>query len=231
MKIACISDIHGNKFALDAVLADLPDDIENLLFLGDLCGYYPFLEECTQLLKKKIAVGIRGNHDQVLIDCLASESFPNTEYEREYGSALRRSMVGLSLSSKDWIQDLPLTRTISLNGLTLTLYHGAPWNILDGRVYPDFDEWHLFEDEIGDIILLGQTHYPIKKIIKNKLIVNPGSVGQPRDQSNGASYSIIDLDKFSVKQNLVSYNSSELIADAKLHDPNIPYLREVLTRQ
>lgn len=126
MRIGIISDIHGNSPALKAVLAELLDEVDQILFLGDLCGYYPFVDECVSLWDEDRIVGVRGNHDQVLLDCLQSGAQPSTDYQARYGSALMRALQKLSSSSVSLLQSLPLSRTLTLNGVVFALYHGTP---------------------------------------------------------------------------------------------------------
>lgn len=96
-------------------------------------------------------------------------------------------------------------------------------------MYPDYANWDRFLDVHGDVILLGHTHYPLVKVYREKLIVNPGSVGQPRDQAGGACFATLDLPSGTVEHHRVPFNPSRLIEDAKMHDPDLPYLIEVLT--
>jgi len=228
MRIGLISDIHGNSSALRAVLPALLAEVDRILFLGDLCGYYPFVEECVELWDKTRMVGIRGNHDQILLNCWQNRTQPTPDYRAKYGSALIRSLQNLSASSVSLLQSLPLTRTLSLNGVVLTLFHGTPWDPLEGRVYPDYDNWDRFSNVPGDVILLGQTHYPLVKRYRDKLIVNPGSVGQPRDRAGGACFAILDLTSGVVQHHRIPFDFQCLIEDAQKHDPDLPYLVDVL---
>ncbi len=230
MKITVLADVHGNIFALRAVLSALKDRVDTILFLGDLAGYYPFVNDCVALWETKKIIGIRGNHDEILIDCIKNEKPPNRSYCQRYGSALTRSWQSLSKESKLLVQSWPLQRQLVLASTTISMFHGSPWKPLEGRIYPDFTDWGRFDDCPADIILLGHTHYPLTKRWKGKLILNPGSVGQPRDSSEGACYAELDLASGEITHYRVAYDKSDLITDAYLHNPNIPYLIEVLTR-
>jgi putative phosphoesterase len=230
MKIGLISDIHGNSLALAAVLAVLKDEVDQILFLGDLCGYYPFVDECISLWDENRIVGVCGNHDQVFLDCLQSGTQPSSEYEAQFGSALRRTLQNLSPSSVSFLQSLPLSRTLAQKGVTIALYHGSPWNPLEGRVYPDYDNWGRFGGLPSEVILLGHTHHQVVKNYQEKLIINPGSVGQPRDRSGEACFAILDMTSGIVQQRRVPFDPRRVIEDAREHDPNFPYLVEVLIR-
>ena len=226
-----ISDIHGNSLALRAVFSPLLAEVDQILFLGDLCGYYPFVDECIDLCRENRIVGIRGNHDQVLLDCWETGKEPSNEYQARFGSGLVRAMQNLSLPSLTFLRSLPPSRTLTLNGALLTLYHGAPWDPLEGRVYPDFVAWGRFNCVAADYILLGHTHYQLAKRYEDRLIINPGSVGQPRDRSGGACFAILDLASGLVQHHRVPFDSRPIIEDARKHDPDLPYLADVLTRQ
>ena len=230
MKIGVMSDIHGNSPALEAVLPMLFDEVKQVLFLGDLCGYYPFVEECVALWDEDRIIGVRGNHDQLLLNCVRDRTSPPPTYQARCGSALMRNLQRLSPSTVSLLQSLPVSRTLTINGTQLALYHGTPWDPLEGRLYPDDDNWHWVAETPGDIILLGQTHYPFHRRYQDKLIVNPGSVGQPRDRGGEACYAVVDLATGTVQHRRVLFNPQRLIDDARQHDAGVPYLIEVLKR-
>ena len=110
------------------------------------------------------------------------------------------------------------------------MYHGSPWDFLQGRIYPDFQNWERFADVPADIILLGHTHYPLVKFVHGKHIINPGSVGQARNCSGLACCAILDLSTISVSLHNIPYTTKSIIESARMNDPNIKYLVEVLER-
>ena len=230
MKIGLIADVHGNSVALLAVWDAIVDEVDKILFLGDLCGYYPFVEACSYLWESESVIGIRGNHDQILLECIQEGANPGRVYRERYGSALARTIQNNGQQLKSILETWPTSCNLRLGNTNFSLFHGAPWAPLDGRVYPDFSDWEFFNEVAGDVILLGHTHYPLIKSYGDKLIVNPGSVGQPRDQSSSASYAIYDTDAERVYHHRVSFNPKSLIDDALEHDPELPYLVEVLVR-
>lgn len=231
MRIGLIADIHGNSPAFKVVLSSLSGEVDQIIFMGDLCGYYPFVGECIAMWDKKRIIGIRGNHDQVLLDCLQNQSQPDDAYVKQYGSALTRVLKNISPESTSLLQSFPESRILTLSGVTLSVYHGAPWDQLNGRVYPDFNRWNWFLNTPGDIVLLGHAHYPLLKRYKDKLIINPGSVGQPRDIGGEACFAILDLASGRAEHRRISFDTRRLINDAREHDPALSYLVEVLTRQ
>jgi len=229
MRIGIFSDVHGNAAALRPVLQELTSNSDVLLFLGDLGGYYGFVNECAELWPAQV-IGVRGNHDDVLLKALAEDKAPGPAYFSSYGSALWRSVQRLSPKARCLLEALPEQRTLSFDGLRVAMFHGSPWDPLDGRVYPDFAEWQRFEGVDADVVLLGHTHYPMAKECGHKLIVNPGSVGQARDRGGAACFAILDTGSRTAELKRIGFDCGEVIRDAKEHDPELPYLWEVFTR-
>lgn len=230
MKLGIISDIHGNAPALQAVLGEMRGNVDEFVFLGDLVGYYAFVEECIALARQELKVGVLGNHDGLFLRCFHEGSLAPADYTRRFGSALERTLKARDPQTLELLSSWPLTRTLEIDGISILMCHGAPWDPLHARVYPDFRDWQKFGEFPQEVILLGQTHYPMVRRWKEKLIVNPGSVGQPRDQAGGACYAVLEVGRREATLHRVSYDSSALIEDCREHDPNVPYLCEVLAR-
>ncbi len=230
MKIGLIADVHGNSPALRSVFEALRGRVDSILFMGDLVGYYPFVNECAEDWDGGQIVGILGNHDRILTDCLVQGREPEESYRARYGSALTRSLTDLSPKARALLASWPQQRSLLLGGVSVVMFHGAPWMPLEGRVYPDFAEWERFEGCPDEIILLGHTHYPMSKKWNGKMIINPGSVGQPRSRSGAAEYAVLDLASRSVQFERVSYDATRVMQDARRHDPQLGYLVEVLSR-
>jgi putative phosphoesterase len=230
MKVGLIADVHGNSPALRSVLAALRDRVDSILFMGDLVGYYPFVNECVDAWDSDQIIGVLGNHDKILIDCLAQGREPDDLYCDRYGSALKRCLRRLSPKACELLASWPQIRSLHLEDVSATMFHGSPWMPLEGRVYPDFMEWERFENCSEEIILLGHTHYPMIKKWCGKVIINPGSVGQPRQRSGAAEYAVLDVAKRSVVFERAPYDVSSVVEDARRHDPEMNYLIEVLSR-
>jgi putative phosphoesterase len=230
MKVGLISDVHGNSPALRSVLTVLRGQVDCILFMGDLVGYYPFVNECVDQWDPDLIVGVLGNHDQLLLDCLAQASPPGDSYQAQYGSALARALKNLSLKARALVESWPQQRSLEIGGTSVAMFHGAPWDHLTGRVYPDQVDWSGFAQCSEEIIVLGHTHYPMIKSWQGKLIINPGSVGQPRSSSGGAEFAILDVSTGGAALHRAAYDATAVIEDAQRHDPSLGYLTEVLTR-
>lgn len=226
MKYGIISDIHGNDAALAVVLAQFRKlGVHDLIFLGDLVGYYPFAKHCMEMLSHFRVTSVRGNHDQVALDCLERGTRTYPAYRKAYGSALDRALDdGVAL------EETPLERRIIFEGKTLLLCHGSPWDPLEGRVYPDFKEWERFESLGVDAVLMGHSHYPLKRQCGPVLVLNPGAVGQARQRSGVACAALLDVPAMTASLLEIPYDPTRLIWDAREHDPDLPYLIQVLLR-
>lgn len=203
MKIAVVSDLHSNVVALDAVLRDLEsENIENILCAGDLVGYYPFPDETVSRVRDVNALCVLGNHDFGLV----------TETPRDFNRLAKRALDwnrrNLSEENLVYLEELPETRRMTLDGLDIFLAHGSPARPIDEYIWEeDIDEDFLdvFFESPPDVVILGHTHRPYVKVVGNTLCMNPGSVGQPRDGDPRASFGVIDTKSFEAELRRVEY--------------------------
>ena len=231
MNIAILADIHANSLALDAVYKDLElSKCEAILVLGDLVGYY--YSPCYVVDKIKNdsrCVVIKGNHEKLLLRAITDKNFADRCHQK-YGSGLNVAMKTLSNDQLDWIKELPESKAVEIGGLKLGLYHGSERHI-DEYIYPD-----VFEKRLGriapesDFLFFGHTHYPVVFPRNDCVIVNPGSVGQPRDIGSVASYVILNTENLSIVNKRLPFANKRLIEKAKELDPHYPYLSEILER-
>jgi predicted phosphodiesterase len=109
------------------------------------------------------------------------------------------------------------------------LCHGAPWDT-DEYVYPEASD-ATFDRcaEAGvDFVIMGHTHCQLAKRVRDSLLINPGSVGQPRRGTGGAEWALLDLDTTSYEHYSESYDSAAVAARARATDPHFPFLQQVL---
>ena len=193
MKIAFISDIHANIEAFEAVLNFLETrKIDKIYVAGDLIGYYYYAADVISLcMSSQNIFCIRGNHDRNFLDAISNEPLMERLTSR-YGSSYKRAKNELSILEIDWLRALPNKLTISVNDIIVTIAHGSVDNE-DTYIYPDASAEILAEQVLhSDITVLGHTHHPFIWSKNNKYLLNPGSVGQPRDQSSLASILVLD---------------------------------------
>lgn len=232
MKIAVISDIHSNALALEAVLNDVySQGVMQLLIAGDFIGYYYRPDEVFELLKSWSWRGIQGNHDLMLNYFISGDEDRMKKYRDSFGSSLDVAVSKLSPDQKNLLISLPPNMEMTILERRIFIAHGSPWD-QNERIYPDASP-KVFKriGELGyDFVFLGHTHHPFTKEIGKTKIVNPGSVGQPRDDGANASWALVDLQKQTVRIRRVRFDPDEIIKDIEIRDPRHHYLREVLTR-
>ena len=232
MKIALIGDIHGNADALEAVLTCASErGVDFYLITGDLVGYYYQPKRVVEIVRDLPGVAVRGNHEDMLFRCQTSAT-ERALVRSKYGAGIDVALDILAESDLQWLRALPKSREIDLGGRTLLLAHGAPWDT-DVYIYPDAasDVWARLADLDAEIIVLGHTHYQFDTEISKTMVINPGSVGQPRDRKPGAAWSLLDTRRMKVSHFRAQYDTQPLIEEARQRDPHLPYLQTVLTRR
>jgi diadenosine tetraphosphatase ApaH/serine/threonine PP2A family protein phosphatase len=215
MRIAVLSDIHSNLVALDAVLLHA-GDVDAIWHLGDVVGYGPEPDAVVDRLTERKATGVRGNHDAAAIGGDEIEWF-----NADARAAAEWTRDTMSAATRQWLAALPERRAIE----DKTLVHGSPRDplreyITDSAIAADNME--LLETRHG---LHGHTHVPVAWIATPdrvalvhardatalelgayRTMLNPGSVGQPRDGDPRAAYLVLDLDLGRVTWHRVEYD-------------------------
>ena len=230
---AIIADIHGNSEALREVLRDIKKaGVTKLLIAGDFVGYYYRPDEVFALLREWEWQGVSGNHDTNFKRFIAG-SFPDMDaYRKEYGQALDVAKQKMSDADVSLMRSLPETRELSIDGKRVLLCHGSPWSENE-RVYPDAPESTFARiASLGfDVVILAHTHYPFLKQTGSCTVLNPGSVGQPRDEGSVASWASADFETGEMYLHKTPFNPEAVLRDARTYDPSCPYLSDVLTRK
>jgi diadenosine tetraphosphatase ApaH/serine/threonine PP2A family protein phosphatase len=210
MQVLIISDIHANYAALTAVLEATAGKWEQIWFLGDLVGYGPDPNECVEELRKHDHIALSGNHDQAVLGYLDVQSF-----NREASKAINWTREELSEDALAYLESLPSKHVEH----PFTLAHASPrypvWEyILDPHTAAD--NFRFMETPY---CFVGHTHVPVIftektglfnrvavqlpnydadereiSLADERLIINPGSVGQPRDADSRAAYALLDTD-------------------------------------
>ncbi|MFB6360987.1 MAG: metallophosphoesterase [Halobacteriales archaeon] len=194
MLVGVISDVHGNRVALDAVLDDLPD-VDTLICAGDVVGYNPWPAACIDRLVELEVPTVMGNHDRMLV---TGSNFRGNRMAR---AGIELANEQLSADQAAWLADLPNERL--LFDERLQLVHGHP-DDPDHYTYPKEFSPDLLDD--SPVLVLGHTHIQSYQETDRGLILNPGSVGQPRDGDPRAAYAVLDLEGLSVELHRVPYD-------------------------
>ncbi len=227
MRVLVLSDIHANPHALKAVMEDAPSHDE-VIILGDLVDYGPRPAEVIDEVRSFGARVVRGNHDEAVAKGIDCGCGPATHHL----SVLTRERISYGTLSKAdiaWLDTLPYELRLGW-GLAV---HAAPSNSLYTYVYP----WMSNEEVCRELVrgprrlalrrcegvegtyLLGHTHHQfVRRLPGGALIINPGSVGQPRDWDPRAAYAVIELDGDEVRGvclRRVGYDVGSVVEDLK----------------
>ena len=232
MKIGLLSDIHGNADALAAVLASARRlDVQRILCSGDIVGYYYEPDKCLELLSEWEVECVRGNHEDMLFGLINTPSL-GPQIKTKYGSGLYIAAAILTTAQLEYLYKLPVHKTIKIQGKTFLLCHGSPWET-DQYIYPDAEQsmFRRCAEGGNDYVVLGHTHHQLKAVHGNTLIVNPGSVGQPRGRDRGfAHWAVLDTQNGLCQHQTTAYDLSSVISQAQKYDPDVSYLRSILTK-
>lgn len=188
MRVLVVSDLHGNWPALEAVAA-VPHDA--VVCLGDIVGYGPQPGECLRWLRANRAEIVQGNHDRALADDVPPRCRPDFEWLAEATRQVARRQ--LTEEEIAFLRALPRTRDLRLDGRRFVLLHAAPQDPLYEYIGPDRERWRAAVAHVeADFVLVGHTHLPFHFRFGDVRVLNPGSLGQPKDGDPRAAYAIIE---------------------------------------
>jgi len=207
MLVGVISDVHANLVALDAVLSDMPA-VDAMCCAGDVVGYNPWPAECVDALRERDVPTVMGNHDRMV---LSSRNFRGNGMAAAGVSYARER---LDDEQRAWLAGLPTQRRLFDDRVRVV--HGHPRDP-DRYTYPGSFGPHLLDD--APVLVLGHTHVQAHEAYEAGVVMNPGSVGQPRDGDPRAAYALLDLSDLSVEERRVEYDVGAVraaIADAGL---------------
>lgn len=213
MQIALISDIHGNYDALKAVLKNIKKlKIDKVYCLGDIVNYYYEPHKCIDVFIKKKIKSIKGNHENILFKTLKNNK-KKKYYSKIYGHSININIEKLRGKHITFLKKTKKKITIKIKNLKIILAHGSPWSA-NTYVYPNFTTKikNRLAKYKADYIFLGHSHIPMNIKINSKTsIINPGSVGQPRNKCNNACWAIFDTEKQTVNFIQTKYKKKKLI--------------------
>jgi predicted phosphodiesterase len=209
MLIAVFSDIHSNPCALSATIRDAEDaGVGEFWLVGDTFGYYPWAAETFELVAGRFTVSVLGNHDRMIASASSTPLGKVGVIARQNADDLEsRAPVAF-----EWIDRLPRVAHLEREDWLITLAHGTPDDPLAGRYYPDDDTAYEWLPGAGQILILGHTHHPILRgDARDGLLLNPGSVGQPRDGDPMPSWALLDLSAGTAELRRSSYDNQAVI--------------------
>jgi diadenosine tetraphosphatase ApaH/serine/threonine PP2A family protein phosphatase len=215
MRVVVISDVHGNRHALDAVLAEIGgESVDAVWCLGDTVGYGPQPNECCRLVQEHADLCLVGNHDLVALGELTVSDF-----NEEAAAAAVWTREALTDDSRAFLRSLEPQATVD----GVELFHASARDPVWEYVLSDETARATFELTTAPLVLVGHSHVALALTLDGqgvaggvapagtnielagRWLVNPGSVGQPRDGDPRAAWLLVDLDRASAAFRRVSY--------------------------
>jgi len=205
MRVAVVSDIHGNRHALEAVLADIVREAADEVWsLGDVVGYGPSPNECCALVRERAVLALAGNHDLAVVGSLELSDFSG-----DAAIAARWTRDVLEPAHAEWLRSLATSGTRE----GVEAYHGSPRDPVWDYVLSDEIALASLALTSSPVVLVGHSHVALAvwlngdrldggqapgetelELAERRSLLNPGSVGQPRDGDARAAWLMLDLD-------------------------------------
>jgi diadenosine tetraphosphatase ApaH/serine/threonine PP2A family protein phosphatase len=204
VRIAVFSDIHSNLHALEAVLADIErESPDELWCLGDVIGYGPRPNECIDLVRERTTLSLCGNHDLAVLG-----SIDIAEFSGDAARAAHWTRGVLAEPERAWLSEL--SPTAQREGAQL--FHGSPRDPIWDYVLSEDAAFTSLELTTAPVVMVGHSHIPLaiardetgelegglapagteETLGERRWLLNPGSVGQPRDGDARAAWLLLD---------------------------------------
>lgn len=234
MKIAILSDIHGNSVALDAVIKDLhAKKADRIIVLGDIAFRGPEPARSIDLIQSLTEDVIKGNADEWVVRGIRNGEVPHEAFSiMEEEQAWTQQQ--LQESHLEYLASLPTELYFEVEGVRFHGFHATPKSLFQNVLQNEADyeiEEKLMKDKEADIYLYGHIHKAYKRIIHGKTVINVGSVGLPFDGIPKASYVLIDVLDGQVELNhiRVPYNLDKVCQQYDdYHYPNAEKMKNII---
>ncbi|MCU9614466.1 metallophosphatase family protein [Caldibacillus lycopersici] len=235
MKIAFISDIHGNAVALEAVLADIKtQEVDKIFVLGDICFRGPEPKRSLQLIQQLHTDVVKGNADEWVVRGIQKGEVPDQAFAM---MAKEREWIKAKLSEEDiaYLDSLPQDVTFSVNdSISIHAFHATPNSLFDA-VLPDAADDTLKEmfmqNSDASVYVYGHIHKSYVRYIEGIIVINIGSVGLPFDGVAMASYGLLEIheQKVQVAIRRVGYDREKVISLYQTSDyPNGEMMSKII---
>ena len=221
MRIALLSDVHGNLPAFRSVLAAIEDEsVDEIWCLGDLVGYGADPDACVELARERCAVSLAGNHDLVV-----TQEIPISDFSSSAAAAALWTREHISAESLDFLTGRPASAPERDPGL----YHGSPRDPVWEYVLSDWQADECMDLMSSRVAAIGHSHVALwfgrtpagevggdqardddeADLSSGEWLINPGSVGQPRDGDPRAAWLLLDTGEWTARWHRVEYPIDE----------------------
>ncbi|MCM3568475.1 metallophosphoesterase [Neobacillus mesonae] len=234
MKIAFISDIHGNAVALDAVLSDLKHrQVDKLYVLGDICYRGPEPKRSLDLVRSLHTEVIKGNADEWVVRGVRKGEVPDQALEL-MNSEREWALEYLNSEDLDYLKNLPTHLKLEVEGLKIAAFHATPDSLFDVVPPNEEDETlsaRLMKPSDAGIYIYAHIHRPYIRYINGKVVMNIGSVGLPFDGVQKASYGLVEIENGNFRTSIerVRFDAEKVMRQYDEADyPNREMMKQVI---
>lgn len=231
MKIAIISDIHGNLEALKATLSDIEKrKVDKIICLGDTIAKGVHPKECLKLIKEKCDVILQGNTDSYF----SMEHKNINELSIQEQKRIKWNQSLITKEDREYLLNLPFCYEFYLSGSLVRLFHATP--ILNNKTVTNVDsietKYEMFlpsekttTQNIADVVIYGHIHHPYLDKIYNKTLINVGSVGNSFDviRNDSKDSNVLETTKSYYMIIEGEYDSKEYTSDISFQFIRVPY--------
>lgn len=234
MKIAFISDIHGNAIALEAVLEDIEkQNVDKVYVLGDICYRGPEPKRSLDLVRSLHTEVIKGNADEWVVRGVKEGEVPDKVLEL-MNRERQWTVEQLEQADIDYLAGLPTQLTLTIEDIHLSAFHATPTSLFE-IVPPNADdtqiETNLMTAADAEIYVYAHIHKPYIRYLNGKVIMNIGSVGLPFDGLTKSAYGLVEIEDGHLKTSIrrVSYELERVTALYQERDyPNAEMMCNVI---
>lgn len=224
MKILLLADIHANWIALSAI----QETFDACLVLGDLVEYGVDAVPCIEWVRSHAHAAVRGNHDHSTVQRVSTG--PGGGCRRLAAATRDLHIQTLESTHLKFLARLPVTQSLVLDGKKFFLVHATPRDPMDEYLGNDPAAWEArLADIDADFVCVGHTHLPLDLSISGRRLINPGSVGQPRDGDTRAAYAVIENGEVHFRRQAYDIEAAiERLQAAGLDEESVAFAAETL---
>ncbi|MGL5693951.1 MAG: metallophosphoesterase family protein [Peptostreptococcaceae bacterium] len=215
MRIAVISDIHSNIYALDKVVEDIKTkNVDMVACTGDLVGYGTRPNEVISKIKQEKILTIMGNYDEAIGNSkiVCGCDYPDPKDANKAALSMQFTGEETTVENKKYLRNLPKEAIFTFNNKTIRFVHGSTRVINEYLKENSNEANEVMNELVEDILVCGHTHIPYSKYYGEKLLINAGSIGKPKTNRPYSNYVIIEITNQSVEVEIieVSYDFEKM---------------------
>jgi len=219
LRLAVISDIHGNLEALKKALSTIEDrKVESIICLGDLVGYGPFPNEVIELIRKRNILSILGNYDAAVLE----EKFNYIRDTEVNKFCMPWAAKQLKDDNRSYLKSLPKNIVLEFASKKIRFVHGSTRKVNEYLLEGSKNAEGVMKELKEDILVCAHTHIPYVKNYGAKMLLNDGSIGKPKIGRPNGTYMEIDISKGNIDTEIVEFEYDYEKTATDMEKKNIP---------